>query len=239
MSEETGLRGRKKAQTRQRIADVAAGLIAERGYDAVSMLEVARAADVSEQTVYNYFPAKQDLVLDRAEQIREGYGRAVRDREPGASPAAAIEPFVWADIDRYRQADLTQARGEFPAQSVHSPVLRRFTLEERERQTHTIADAVTATDPGLPPVVAYAHAAALVAVIQLIHDQIGTCVLDRSAQASAARRIRATARVAFTSLDRAFTDLIAEAGRSADPSRANRTRRPHTAIDHAQKDSQP
>ncbi len=61
-----GLRERKKRQTRQHISDVATGLFLERGFDAVTIAEVAEAADVSVNTVYNYFPAKEDLFLDRS-----------------------------------------------------------------------------------------------------------------------------------------------------------------------------
>jgi AcrR family transcriptional regulator len=62
---------------------VAAGLFAERTYEAVSILDVARAAEVSDQTVYNYFPAKQDLVLDRVDEFLERYRRAVLERGDG------------------------------------------------------------------------------------------------------------------------------------------------------------
>ena len=70
----TGLRERKKARNRRHIADTAARLFAERGYEHVTVTDVARAAEVAEQTVYNYFPAKENLVTDREEQA----GRALR-----------------------------------------------------------------------------------------------------------------------------------------------------------------
>ena len=204
MPDRPSLRERKKLQTRQRIADVAAALIAERGYDAVSVVDVALAAEVSDQTVYNYFSAKQELVLDMAEQIRGWYDQAIRSRSEGVTPAEALTPLLLVDIDRYRQADVTQARGEFMAQSVTSATLRRFTLEERERQTLTIAAAVRDTAPGLPAVVAHTHAAALVAAIQHVHDLIGHSVLDGAPQEPSAKQIRAVARVALTDLSRTF-----------------------------------
>jgi AcrR family transcriptional regulator len=67
----TGLRERKKAQTRTLIAASAARLFAVAGFRGVSMVEVASAAGVSEQTVYNHFPTKESLVFDRAPSLRQ------------------------------------------------------------------------------------------------------------------------------------------------------------------------
>jgi len=67
---EVGLRERKKARTRRVIADAAARLFAERGYEQVAVSDVAREAEVSEQTVYNYFQTKEQLVTDRDQQIQ-------------------------------------------------------------------------------------------------------------------------------------------------------------------------
>jgi len=177
MNSGTGLRERKKLQQRHRLADVAARLFAERGYDAVSVSDVARAADVSDQTVYNYFPTKPELVLDRAEEIRARYREVVLGRADGVTPADALRPLVHGDIDRYHGADFELARGEFPAQCLGSGVLRRFALEVRDRQAETIADAILQTAPDLHPLVARAHAAALVAVVQAITDRIGAAVI--------------------------------------------------------------
>src|SRR5260370_13197858 len=62
MDTELGLRERKKLRTRQLIAETARRLFVERGFDAVSVAAVARAAEASEATVFNYFPTKEDLV---------------------------------------------------------------------------------------------------------------------------------------------------------------------------------
>ncbi|GGN77246.1 TetR family transcriptional regulator [Streptomyces albiflavescens] len=85
-----GLRERKKRQTRQYISDVATGLFLERGFDAVTVAEVADAANVSVNTVYNYFPAKEDLFLDRSKGVVDRLARWVRGREKGESAAAAV-----------------------------------------------------------------------------------------------------------------------------------------------------
>lgn len=85
-----GLRERKKRQTRQYISDVATGLFVERGFDAVTVAEIAEAADVSVNTVYNYFPAKEDLFFDRSAGMADRLARWVRGRRPGESAAAAV-----------------------------------------------------------------------------------------------------------------------------------------------------
>jgi AcrR family transcriptional regulator len=209
MEERLGLRERKKLQQRHRLADVAAALFAEHGYDAVSMSDVARAADVSSQTVYNYFPAKEDLVLDRADEIRARYGRVVRERPAGTSPASVVRPLVREDVERFRDADPRMARGEFPALCVASAALRRFALEFRERQVRTVAEALLETDPALAPLAARAHVAALISVVQSVTDAIGAAVLaddDRQAVADALQR---DADLALDGLDRHFTDLTA------------------------------
>ncbi|MCG7525522.1 TetR/AcrR family transcriptional regulator [Streptomyces sp. OfavH-34-F] len=85
-----GLRERKKRQTRQQLSDVATGLFLERGFDAVTIAEIAQAADVSVNTVYNYFPAKEDLFLDRGRDVVERLSRYVRGRDRGESAADAV-----------------------------------------------------------------------------------------------------------------------------------------------------
>jgi AcrR family transcriptional regulator len=89
-----GLRERKKEQTRRLIADTARRLFAERGFDAVTVAEVARAADVAEKTVFNYFPTKEDLFYSGMEAFEERLLDAVREREPGETVLAAFRRFV-------------------------------------------------------------------------------------------------------------------------------------------------
>ena len=94
MSQELGLRERKKQATRQLIADTARRLFVERGFERVRIAEIARAADVSEQTVFNYFPTKEDLVYWRLESFEDELLAAVRERAPGESFLAAFGRFV-------------------------------------------------------------------------------------------------------------------------------------------------
>lgn len=85
-----GLRERKKEATRRRISDVATGLFALRGFDDVTVAEVAEAAEVSKMTVFNYFPRKEDLFWDRQKDRLEMLEAAVRERAPGESVPAAL-----------------------------------------------------------------------------------------------------------------------------------------------------
>jgi AcrR family transcriptional regulator len=91
-----GLRERKKQHTRQVIAESARRLFTERGFQRVTVAEVARAAEVSEQTVFNYFPTKEDLVYWRLESFEDELLTTIREREPGESVLAAFRRFVLA-----------------------------------------------------------------------------------------------------------------------------------------------
>jgi AcrR family transcriptional regulator len=82
-----GLRERKKRLMRQQLSDTATEMFLERGFDAVRVAEIAEACGVSEKTVFNYFPTKESLILDRLEasvaSLRTGLA------EPGVSPVGA------------------------------------------------------------------------------------------------------------------------------------------------------
>src|SRR3954452_17643841 len=80
-----GLRERKKRAAREGIATTARRLFAERGFDAVTVAEVAAAADVSEKTVFNHFPTKEDLAFAGREQAIAQFVTAIAERPPGAS----------------------------------------------------------------------------------------------------------------------------------------------------------
>ncbi|MGY1594982.1 TetR/AcrR family transcriptional regulator [Geodermatophilus sp. SYSU D00708] len=89
-----GLRERRRQQTRAAIVDAAAELFAERGFDAVSVVEIAQRAGVVEKTVFNHFPVKEGLVFEADPPMRAALLDAVRTRPAGESVTAAAGTFV-------------------------------------------------------------------------------------------------------------------------------------------------
>jgi len=85
-----GRRERKKAEVRQRISDVATALFLSRGFDQVSVSEIAEAADVARPTVFAHFPRKEDLFFDRYPEVAGQLTRAIRERPTGNSAVSAL-----------------------------------------------------------------------------------------------------------------------------------------------------
>src|ERR1700712_29679 len=83
-------RTRKRLATRQTISDVATRLFLDRGFDQVTIDEIAEAADVGRMTVFNHFPRKEDMFFDREQEIRDVAFGAVRSRAAGLSPIDAL-----------------------------------------------------------------------------------------------------------------------------------------------------
>ncbi|MFG2111077.1 TetR/AcrR family transcriptional regulator [Streptomyces sp. NPDC048718] len=97
----SGLRERKKERTRQTLSEVAIALFLEKGFDAVSVAEVAAAAEVSKPTLFRYFPAKEDLVLHRfADHEGEPARVVAAARAAGVPPLTALRDHVLAGLER-------------------------------------------------------------------------------------------------------------------------------------------
>jgi AcrR family transcriptional regulator len=97
----TGLRARKKARTRDAIADAAISLFLAHGFDQVSVNDIAAAAEVSKPTLFRYFATKEDLVLHRFADHSGESARVVHDRQPDVSPITALHRHFRAGLDRY------------------------------------------------------------------------------------------------------------------------------------------
>jgi AcrR family transcriptional regulator len=133
-----GLRETKKLRTRQEIADKAMGLFVKRGFDHVTVAEVAAAADVSEKTVYNYFPTKEDLFFDEVPAREAALVEAVRNRRPGESVAAALERLQAAGCGRM----CSEGFATFARIIEDSPALQAKELEVMARYTDALAGAI-------------------------------------------------------------------------------------------------
>lgn len=94
----TDRRSRKRLATRQTISDIATRLFIERGFDTVTIDEIAEAADVGRMTVFNHFSRKEDLFFDRDEEGREVLRTALRDRDPNVSPIEALRLLAYRAV---------------------------------------------------------------------------------------------------------------------------------------------
>ena len=197
------LRARKKAATRTAIADTAMQLFERLGYDQVSVERVAREAGVSKQTVFNYFPTKELLVFDRADEVREAMVSAVRDRPPGVSVVASFRRLTREFWGRFAQLpDERPQRGFFHVVA-ETPSLGAF---QRELGAAIVADvaavlrAEAGADPAdpRPAVVAAALAAAHASVFDVVQRRV---VAGESPQAFLAGAL-AAADVAYDLLER-------------------------------------
>ena len=185
MATTTGLRDLKKARTRRLIADTAARLFAEHGYERVTVTDVAREAEVAEQTVYNYFPTKERLVTDREEQVQDRLCDLIRSRPPGVTPAAAIRGFVLEAVTGIRSIPAEIWRGELGYLAAISPAVHRLALELADRQAAALAGAISDTSP-VPPEIAALQGIALAGVFQIIISEAGRRTREGQSQATIA-----------------------------------------------------
>jgi AcrR family transcriptional regulator len=151
MTDADGLRERKKRATREAIAQAAADLFAKHGFEAVTTDDVAREANVSRQTVFNYFPTKEALLFDRDAEMRDALVAAVRERPPGSSLVDAFRGHTrsfWK-----RMASLTSdgsAPHDFWGIVQSSPALRDRAELTFTRHAEAVAAAL-ANERGVPP----------------------------------------------------------------------------------------
>lgn len=94
------LRERKKQLTYQAVSDAAIALFLERGFDKVSVAEIAAAADISKPTLFRYFPAKEDLALHRFADHEDESARVVAGRAEGESPLDALRRHYLDGLER-------------------------------------------------------------------------------------------------------------------------------------------
>ena len=160
-----GLRERKRRMTRQLISDAATTMFATRGFDNVRVSEVADRVGVSEKTVYNYFPTKESLVLDYADEAVERMARALRERGPEESLTQAVARAIKEDTERFDQAPdaLIEFVPLFLGMIDSTPALRAAWLEMHDRLANVARDELAAqagVDPRDPEPMAAGRALA-------------------------------------------------------------------------------
>ncbi|MFG2349848.1 TetR/AcrR family transcriptional regulator [Streptomyces phaeochromogenes] len=146
-----GLRERKKRETRQRISDIATGLFLEHGFVTVTMAEVADAADVSVNTVYNYFPAKEDLFFDRSRGVVDRLSRWVRGRRVGESAAVAVLRELREEVEAVSpRVGLMEGYDRF-MRVIHDAPALRSRLWSLQQEVHDDLEAALREETGAEP----------------------------------------------------------------------------------------
>jgi AcrR family transcriptional regulator len=197
-----GRRERKKLRTREAIAEAARRLFVERGFDGVSVAEIAREADVSEATVFNHFPRKEDLVYQRLEDFEDELVRAVRDRPAGESIVAAFGRFVLtprgllASSDQEAVTELTKVTRVI----AESRALQIREREIYERYVRSLADVIAAEHPQEPEIVPWVIANALIGLHRAVVDDVRRQVLAGVDPATIAKDVRVRGQRALAAL---------------------------------------
>jgi AcrR family transcriptional regulator len=166
-----GLRERKRRLTRHLISDAATAMFASRGFDAVKVSEIADRVNVSMKTLYNYFPTKESMVLDDADELIESLAAALRDRQAGMSITDAFVGALEASMHGFDLLDdelAAHVATTFAAMVRQTPALHAQWLEIQDRLARVTAEQLAlqaGTDPTDPqPAVAGWALAGLVQV---------------------------------------------------------------------------
>jgi len=204
---EIGLRERKKQRTRQSILEAAFRLFEERGFESVTVAEVARAADVSEGTVFNYFPTKEDLFYGGMEDFEATLLDAVRDRPAGEPVSAAFARALLERSSRLGRDERADLIAKAARTIEASPSLQARERGVVEHTTLSLA-ALLAEETGARPTDAepIAVAGALTGVQRALTVYVRANILAGRRGPKLAADVRAQGRRAFARLDAGLAD---------------------------------
>jgi AcrR family transcriptional regulator len=206
-TQQPGLRERKKQRTRELIADTARELFLERGFDAVTVAEIARKADVDAKTVYNYFPSKPELFYHRLEEFEHAMIDAVRDRRAGVSIVVAFGSFVLDRQGVLGQADASERLRAITRTIVESPTLLAHEQQVFARITASLATAIAAETRARPSdVTPWVVANALIGLHRSLIDYVRREALAGTPNRKLARAVRAQAKKALAALETGLAD---------------------------------
>ena len=201
-----GLRETKKLATRRQIADVAMRFFAERGFERVTVAEVAAAAGVSEKTVFNYFPTKEDLFYDEVPERARALAAAIRERPRGESVVAALRRLQLGQCDRL----CSPGFATFARVIEESPGLQAKELEIMSLFAQAAAEALV--EEGVDPRDARIAAGLLVSVHRQFFRAARAQALAGRHGPAAVRRLRGDLERAYALLEHGLGDLESHAG---------------------------
>jgi AcrR family transcriptional regulator len=211
-----GLRAWKKARTRTTISDVATGLFMRDGFEEVTVAQIAAAAEVSVKTVFNYFPSKEDLFFDRADDVVGALVDAIVERPPGQTIVGALHrlladrrvPFDAGGWRGLRDPEGYERFRRFLETEEASPALRTRRLVISELWTTRLTQLLThqlglpAGDPR-----AATLATLIIAAMGLRARTLSAAMMARLSARTVEKRVRAVVDEAFERLAVAFADI--------------------------------
>jgi AcrR family transcriptional regulator len=213
---ERGLRERKKEQTRQLIAETAWRLFADRGFDRVTVAEVAREAEVAVATVFNYFPTKEDLFFFRLEAFGAQLVDAVAARPAGEPVLAAVRRHLLDTGGLLAQVEAGDPQALARLRTVNRVIAASPALQAREQQALArtadtlaalLAAETNASGDDLGPQIA---ANAVIGVQRALVDYTRRRVLADQDPARLAADVRRLGRRAFALLEQGLGDYAAK-----------------------------
>jgi AcrR family transcriptional regulator len=204
-----GLRERKKAMMRRLISDTATKMFLGRGFDEVKVIEVAEACGVSEKTVYNYFPTKESLLLDREQDMIAAIQKAFGPSSPARSPIEAALGVLALDFEEVPPKVLPKRRGpevtdvrRFAELIQETPALRAAQGEMLARLTAVVAEALAdraGVSPDEPEPQIAAHA--ILGLWRVQHQAVRRYADDSDSYEEFRDRVTADVRRAATLLE--------------------------------------
>jgi AcrR family transcriptional regulator len=193
-----GRRERKKAEVRQRISDVATALFLRRGFDQVSVSEIAEAADVARPTVFAHFPRKEDLFFDCYPEVAGQLTQAIRQRPARTSAVSALRDAL-AAATQAGQAPYGLGADMIPwwRTVAASRTLQARARELADQLAADLAQAMAATGTAEPELAT----ALAVAACRTVHLQAVRAILAGEDPATVAARQPGRIRSALSALD--------------------------------------
>jgi AcrR family transcriptional regulator len=212
-----GLRERKRLRTRQEISDVATRLFVTRGFEQVTLAEIAEAAEVSVKTIFNHFGSKEELFFDRIDEVQTRFESTIADRPAGETVLGALRGLLTehlvpiGDLPPWRALEIPERyamfRGFMEAQE-RSPALRaRRALigDETEERLRAVIAREVGRDAGDPAV--RALVTMIGAALGLRDKTLRAAVLEQLPADEVRRRVLAVVDESFGRLATAFADV--------------------------------